>query len=1154
MLCAQVGHIETVKYLVERNICNINEVDFGGNTALHFAAVEGHTDIVRYLLTCPGINPTLRNAEGLTAVEICPVSALIALIHRLSHNVDPSARGAAPAPFVLSPPPQKRISFQKRPFVDDTISELSTDPFESAEFDKRRPSTMSQRMSGISTAAMSASSLLAEEMLIAEQQFDTTVSKITRLISEFAGLPLKSHEKEVDLMLTWAVDRVNTVSEYESHSNIMAEVIRRRSYRLSVRSSIGLSLDAKALRDLLLTKSPSPSSSPPGSSFPPTPVSSRPSPQPSPLNQTATRGGKGFFFPESPKNAPGRTPPPLLTQGDNTLYEVTGEDFDSESGSTKVLSPVRPEEDVDNSRLITSDLQSMRKITKPVTEELVSNSDSEAANMQASPAMDPYICGEEARLLWPGTHTPVVSPIISDAEEEDPPTVRERRLSSAAEMIEINESILPPPFPTSAEFADASSGNVVADHEGLPVLPWGSGDPRQSPRLSPRTSFSRSPRSISPRLEVEDITRFLASDAPDSFRNAVTSSTRRPSLKVAPVMSGGKEADNDSIDAPQHGNSGRRPSLKVAPILSPVARSADSPEGEVALQEVENSIRVLDNDSDSEDIILVRSSPRSNWRGSPRSSPRLSVSTDNSALSPVRSLKVPEASMASLRHVSDDNIVVLRGVGESPGGESAADETPLQQMHRKAVAMVANSRSSDRRLINFKDLHDSGTKSISSPINATPSNRHSANFADVDVGDTVKALFGAADGGSSLTEKTEVAGEATEVFTPSQWEYLSSLLGKAVVEETGQTASTENSPLAVGETNSMGSQPVSNNQKANVEELAVEIARVKQQETVIKAGHKLAAKILFKYTQRAHFDSNIDVIANAWGCLLRNAKRPKLVGDEEDVDEWTLRYKRFTQSRHGAGLGLGLRISAGKPQNYAQKPEPTRSVSVDRGLRRSQSNDSVTVSDSRTKRRGSKSPSITPVDTPRTLDDTDVTSQQKTSFKKTFLAPLWIPPPELELDAPVIPPSASSGKRGKSTFDGFGRSPRAGGTPRQSGSPRAFSFGESPRGEKRNSFNENNNALSPPDTLSPIKSLRNPIKQEEEELRRQLLMHHQLHSQISSGSMLGDEDDVSETVSGISTVVPPPLDWSQIDLKTLGMMPDQVVPTFKANEVCRNIV
>ncbi|CAF2615292.1 unnamed protein product [Rotaria sp. Silwood2] len=62
------GYCDLVHWLVEQRMANMDLVDFNGNTALHFAAYGGHTDIVDYLLKC-GCDSTLKNRWGTTAEE-----------------------------------------------------------------------------------------------------------------------------------------------------------------------------------------------------------------------------------------------------------------------------------------------------------------------------------------------------------------------------------------------------------------------------------------------------------------------------------------------------------------------------------------------------------------------------------------------------------------------------------------------------------------------------------------------------------------------------------------------------------------------------------------------------------------------------------------------------------------------------------------------------------------------------------------------------------------------------------------------------------------------------------------------------------------------------------------------------------------------------
>jgi len=54
----------------------INSRDEDGQTALHYACSNGHTEVVEYLLSCDGVDTTLRDTDGFTAEDIidenCP--------------------------------------------------------------------------------------------------------------------------------------------------------------------------------------------------------------------------------------------------------------------------------------------------------------------------------------------------------------------------------------------------------------------------------------------------------------------------------------------------------------------------------------------------------------------------------------------------------------------------------------------------------------------------------------------------------------------------------------------------------------------------------------------------------------------------------------------------------------------------------------------------------------------------------------------------------------------------------------------------------------------------------------------------------------------------------------------------------------------------
>jgi ankyrin repeat protein len=69
---AHNGHLHTVRFLVEKG-ADVNAVDSGDNTALHWASMRGHVEIVKYLLG-QGADKGLRNKQDKVPIDLAQPS------------------------------------------------------------------------------------------------------------------------------------------------------------------------------------------------------------------------------------------------------------------------------------------------------------------------------------------------------------------------------------------------------------------------------------------------------------------------------------------------------------------------------------------------------------------------------------------------------------------------------------------------------------------------------------------------------------------------------------------------------------------------------------------------------------------------------------------------------------------------------------------------------------------------------------------------------------------------------------------------------------------------------------------------------------------------------------------------------------------------
>ncbi|KAJ3613282.1 hypothetical protein NHX12_019532 [Muraenolepis orangiensis] len=89
---AAAGNCELVEELLKRNTCDPNQrdVDWNHKTALHWAAAQGHTDVVRVLVE-HGARACLRTDNGWTPAHFAAESGhlgVLRLLHGLHGPVD----------------------------------------------------------------------------------------------------------------------------------------------------------------------------------------------------------------------------------------------------------------------------------------------------------------------------------------------------------------------------------------------------------------------------------------------------------------------------------------------------------------------------------------------------------------------------------------------------------------------------------------------------------------------------------------------------------------------------------------------------------------------------------------------------------------------------------------------------------------------------------------------------------------------------------------------------------------------------------------------------------------------------------------------------------------------------------------------------------
>ena len=66
---ANNGHYQTCKFLIEQG-AEVDALDIGYNTALHWAAMRGNVEIVNLLLQ-NGADKTIKNKQGRIPIDMC---------------------------------------------------------------------------------------------------------------------------------------------------------------------------------------------------------------------------------------------------------------------------------------------------------------------------------------------------------------------------------------------------------------------------------------------------------------------------------------------------------------------------------------------------------------------------------------------------------------------------------------------------------------------------------------------------------------------------------------------------------------------------------------------------------------------------------------------------------------------------------------------------------------------------------------------------------------------------------------------------------------------------------------------------------------------------------------------------------------------------
>jgi ankyrin repeat protein len=90
------GHLDVVKLLVEGR-ANPNSQDRYGDTALHYASISDNMAIIQYLVERAGSDPSVKNSDGKTALDIARAESKIDVVHYLETGQIRDTQGAVKA-------------------------------------------------------------------------------------------------------------------------------------------------------------------------------------------------------------------------------------------------------------------------------------------------------------------------------------------------------------------------------------------------------------------------------------------------------------------------------------------------------------------------------------------------------------------------------------------------------------------------------------------------------------------------------------------------------------------------------------------------------------------------------------------------------------------------------------------------------------------------------------------------------------------------------------------------------------------------------------------------------------------------------------------------------------------------------------------------